>query len=219
MRNKGKTMVTGRWNVAALLIALVAASLVTAPARAADKLDAKERKARVECAAGNYAEGVRLLAELWVTTGDANWLFNQGRCYEQSGQNDLAVSRFREYLRKAPSLPAEDVEAVNRRIDELQRQASNRAAPAPTVINLVSPAAPPAQTQAPAPAGTPGADRSAELVSAPQPAPVSDSPVYARWWFWTGVGAVVVGGVVTAVLLANHGSKSPTCDAGVLCVH
>ena len=197
-----------------LVAALVAVSLGAAPAWASDKIDAKERKARVECAAGNYAEGVRLLAELWVTTGDANWLYNQGRCYEQSGQNDLAASRFREYLRKAPSLPAEHVEAVNRRIDELQRQASNRAAPAPTVINLVSPAPPPAQTPTPAQ----GIDRSAELVTAPQPAPVSDSPVYARWWFWTGIGAVVVGGVVTAVLL-SHSSKSPSCDAGVPCVH
>ena len=210
MRKTRTTMVMTR----SLVAALVAVSLATAPARASDKIDAKERKARVECAAGNYAEGVRLLAELWVTTGDANWVYNQGRCYEQSGQNDLAVSRFREYLRKAPSLPAEHVEAVNRRIDELQRQASNRAAPAPTVINLVSPASPPAQAQAP----TPGIDRSAELVSPPQPAQVNDSPVYARWWFWTGVGAVVVGGVVTAVLL-SHSSKSPACDAGVPCVH
>lgn len=197
---------------------LVVATLVAAPARAADKLEAKERKARVECAAGDYAEGVRLLAELWVATGDATFLYNQGRCYEQSGQNNLAVSRFREYLRKAPALPAEDVQAVNRRIDELQRQAASRAAPAPTVINLVSPTAPPVPAPAPSPAAS--VDRSAELVSSPQPAPASDSPVYARWWFWTGVGAVVVGGVVTAVLLAGHsGQKSPSCDQGVPCVH
>jgi hypothetical protein len=202
-----KMMVPSRSMVAML----VAASLATAPAVAADKIEAKERKARVECAAGNYAEGVRLLAELWVATRDAGFLYNQARCYEQSGQNDLAASRFREYLRKAGSLPAEEVEAVNRRIDELQRQAAGRTAPAPTVINLVSPAAPPI---APAPAAV----RSAELVSSP-PAPVNDSPVYARWWFWTGIGAVVVGGVVTAVLLSHSGQKSPACDQGVTCVH
>jgi hypothetical protein len=207
------TMVTLR----SAVVALTATALVAAPARAADKAEAKERKARVECAAGNYAEGVRLLAELWVATGDTNFIYNQARCYEQCSQTDLAASRFREYLRKAPSLPAEDVEAVNRRINELQRQANNRSAPAPTVINLVSPAAPPPQTQVPTP--TPGADHSAELVSSPQPAPVDDSPAYTRWWFWTGVGAVVVGGVVTAVLLGRHsGQKSPACDQGVPCV-
>lgn len=204
-------MVTVRF----MATALVATSLVTVPAVAADKAEAKERKARVECAAGNYAEGVRLLAELWVATRDAGFLYNQARCYETSGQSDLAASRFREYLRKAPSLPPEEVEAVNRRIDELQRQANNRSAPAPTVINLVSPAAVPPPARAPAP----GADRSAELVSSPQPTTASDSPVYARWWFWTGIGAVVVGGVVTAVLLSHSGQKSPACDQGVPCVH
>jgi len=210
MRNMRKRMVMARSTLAVLVVV----SLAAAPALAADKIEAKERKARIECAAGNFVEGVRLLAELWVATRDPTWLFNQGRCYEQSGQNDLAVSRFREYLRKSPSLPDDDVDAVNRRIDELQRQAASRSAPARTVINLVSPAAQP--VQAPVPAA--GVDRSAELASLPQPAPVSDSPVYARWWFWTGVGAVVVGGVVTAVLL-SHSSKSPTCDAGVPCVH
>jgi tetratricopeptide (TPR) repeat protein len=194
------------------MVTLVVAALVAASAQAADKIEAKSRKARVECAAGNYTEGVRLLAELWVATGDVNYLYNQGRCYEQSGQNELAVSRFREYLRKAESLPAAEIEAVNKRIEELQRQATARPAPAPTVITLVQPAAPPPQAP-------PGTDRTAELVSTPQPAPVSDSPVYARWWFWTGVGAVVVGGVVTAVLLGRHaGQSSPACDPGVPCV-
>ncbi len=198
-----------------VMIALVATSLAVEPALAADRFETKERKARVECAAGNFAEGVRLLAELWVATSDVNYLYNQGRCYEQSGQNDLAVSRFREYLRKAEKLPRKDVERVNQRIDELLRQANNRPAPAPTVISLAQPAAPQA-APAPAPASV---DRSAELVASPRPAPVSESPVYARWWFWTGAGAVVAGGVLTAILLSSHGTKSPACDSSVPCVH
>jgi hypothetical protein len=214
MRKTRTTIVTVRWLVAALL---VAAAIVPAPARAADKVEIKERKAQVECAAGNYNEGVRLLAELWVATKDANFIYNQARCYEQNGQSMRAVTRFREYLRKATGLPAEEVEAVNRRIDELQGHPTERMAPAPKVLVPFSPASAPAPVQAPLPA--PGVDRSAELVTPPQPAPVSDSPVYARWWFWTGVGAVVVGGVVTAVLLGrNSGQKSPACDLGVPCV-
>ena len=39
----------------------------------------------------------------------------------------------------------------------------------------------------------------------PEPAN-SHSPVYATWWFWTGVGAVVVASTVTAVVLARHPS-------------
>jgi hypothetical protein len=40
------------------------------------------------------------------------------------------------------------------------------------------------------------------------PAPAS-TPVYKKWWLWTIVGAVVVGGAVTAgVLLGGQGSKT-----------
>ena len=149
-----------------------------------------------------------MLAELWVATGDATWIYNQGRCYEQNGMNELAASRFREYLRKAKDLPAEDVAAINRRIDELQRQKSAPAAPPATVINLVQPVAPlPAQRE-----------RSAELVTPRQPLPAPEAPVYKRWWFWTGIGAVVAGGIATAILLSHRGTKSPACDQGVACV-
>lgn len=195
---------------------MTAALLLVWPARAADRVEAKERKARLECAAGNYTEGVRLLAELWVSTGDPTYIYNQGRCYEQCGQNELAVSRFREYLRKAKRLSSADVGAINRHIDELEGQAAVRAAPPPTVVNLVQPApAPPVASPAPTAYGA--ADRSTELVS-PPPLPTSEPPVYARWWFWTGIGAVVVGGTVTAILVSRSGTKSPACDPGVPCV-
>ena len=67
-----RTMRTRLVTVRFLVAALVAGAMVPAPARAADKVEAKERKARVECAAGNYTEGVRLLAELWVATKAEN---------------------------------------------------------------------------------------------------------------------------------------------------
>ena len=199
-----------------LLRIVLGTAMVSAacPASAADKIEAKERRARIECAAGNHVDGVRLLAELWVSTGLTSHLFNQARCYEMSGQDQLAATHFREFLRKATDLPSKEVDEINHRIEELQRQANSRGTAAP-----VAPA--PAPTAAPQAAPVPAApvpDRSAELVSSPQPAPVNDSPVYTRWWFWTGVGAVVVGGVVTGILISHPGTKSPACDPGVLCV-
>ena len=66
----------------------------------------------------------------------------------------------------------------------------------------------------------PGADQqqpSGALVAQPaQPQPASSGPVYTKWWFWTIVGAVVVGGVVTAVALSS-GTSKPDCPAGVCC--
>ena len=44
----------------------------------------------------------------------------------------------------------------------------------------------------------------APLLSAPPPPP--RKPVYERWWFWTGVGALVVAGAVAA-LYASSSSK------------
>lgn len=65
----------------------------------------------------------------------------------------------------------------------------------------------------PAPAGT--------LVAQPGPPPAAQpGPVYTRWWFWTIVGAVVVGGVVTALVLTS-GTDRPDCTApgvtGLVC--
>jgi len=36
----------------------------------------------------------------------------------------------------------------------------------------------------------------------------AEPPIWRRWWFWTGVGAVVVGGVTTAIVLSSE--KDPT---------
>jgi hypothetical protein len=40
----------------------------------------------------------------------------------------------------------------------------------------------------------------------------SNRPWYKAWWFWTGTGAVVAGGVATAVVLAMQGPQVPGAD-------
>jgi hypothetical protein len=205
---------------------VVAALLVTIAgqgASAADKteLDAKkEKKARLECAAGNFREGVRLLAELWLDTKDPTHIYNQARCYEQSAQNAAAAARFIEYLRKAGPLQADDVKAIEKRIEELERKPGSTAQPTVIVMPAPAAAAPataPLATAAPAPQP---ASPTPMLLDARTPEAPAEAPVYQRWWFWTGVGAVVAGGVVTAVLLSRGGgTKSPACDSGVPCAH
>jgi hypothetical protein len=61
----------------------------------------------------------------------------------------------------------------------------------------------------------PGAEQQpgGALVAQPaQPQSESSGPVYTKWWFWTIIGAVVVGGVVTAVALSS-GTSKPACPA------
>jgi hypothetical protein len=62
--------------------------------------ETKERAAKTACLSGDAAKGVALLAELYVNTNDATYIFNQGRCFEQNGRYAEAIVRFREFLRK-----------------------------------------------------------------------------------------------------------------------
>ncbi len=67
------------------------------------------------------------------------------------------------------------------------------------------------------PPGPDGQQPAGTLVAQPGPPPpaAEPGPFYTRWWFWTIVGAVVVGGVVTAVVLSS-GTQKPACSvAGV----
>jgi hypothetical protein len=195
---------------------LLAILLNTSWASAAtDDVATLRQKARVECAAGNYQVGVRLLAELWVTTKDPTWIYNQARCYEQNGQNQLAISRFREYLRVSPSLPTNEINAVKQRIDELQSQLVQPNAPLPP--EPPPPLEPKTNVTISQPEVAQPAPSDLGLTSAP-PEPAPTQPVYQRWWFWTGVGALVVGGVVTGILLSTRSApKSPGCEDSIAC--
>ena len=90
------------------------------------------------------------------------------------------------------------------------------AAPAPAAPALAAP--PPAVPAAiPVPPPVDSLTILNAASAAPEPASV-DQPVYKKWWFWTGVGAVLVGGTVTAFLLTNHPSNSPCSGLSLSCV-
>ena len=61
-----------------------------------------------------------LLAQLYTDTNDPNYIFNQARCFQQNSHPDEAISRFREYLRKARNLPAQEREEVQQYIGECE---------------------------------------------------------------------------------------------------
>lgn len=48
--------------------------------------------------------------------------------------------------------------------------------------------------------------------------PAENQPLVKRWWFWTVVGVVLVGGVVGAVTLLGSKDESPGCPMGVTCL-
>jgi len=85
-----------------LALALV---FLWAPSALAASREAKQRAARSACLAGDYAKGVTILSKLFVDTKDPNYIYNQGRCYEQNARYEEALTRFQEYLRVAKNLP------------------------------------------------------------------------------------------------------------------
>jgi len=143
------------------LLAAGAFLLVITPARA-QPADPRESQSRSDCLAGRFQAGVDLLSQLFVETGDANYIYNQGRCYEQNGKFTEAILRFREFLRKAKDLSAEEKAEVNGHIAECQTMKAEQdgtAVPAAAVPvkppGPVTPATPLAPATPPTPAKPP----------------------------------------------------------------
>jgi hypothetical protein len=104
---------------AAIACLLVAAA--SGAARAQDR-DQRELEAKKDCLGGHADKGIELLADLYAETNDPTYLYNQGRCFEQNGRPADAVTRFREYLRKATLAPDEKAD-LQKRIETLEAEA------------------------------------------------------------------------------------------------
>lgn len=133
----------------ALLTTVLSIVLAAPPVHAAGK-EAKERTARKACLSGNYAKGVEILSDLFIDTKDVNYIFNQARCFEQNSHCAEAVSRFREYMRKATSLSPEDKADVEKHISDCQALINEKTEPARDSA-VALPPAPGAPSAAPNP--------------------------------------------------------------------
>ena len=191
-----------RGTVLSLWIGLSAMSVaaggatVLAPARALGAVDSREMQAREAFGAGRYQEALDLFVKLYAEKLHPNYLRNIGRCYQNLGDADKAIITFRDYLRKHKAISDDEraeVEGFIAEMEALKKQkagGAGAAAPAPEPPKAAStvtplPSAPEPKTSGAAPEA---------LVTAPAgPAAEETSPVYTRWWFWTLVGAAVIG--------------------------
>jgi hypothetical protein len=200
--------------IALAIAALVSSTVATAGAAPADK---RELQAREAFAAGRYNDALDLYAKLYAEKLHPTYLRNVGRCYQNLGDPDHAISSFREYLRQAKDVtPTEraqvdgyiaEMETLKRQREATESAKSARSAtPAPPTPFPPMPAA-----AAPAPS---------VLLNQPPPTPAEAPPFYKRGLFWGVVaGAVVLG---TVGILAGTGalssSKDATCPAGITCL-
>ena len=157
---------------------------------------------------GRFAEALADYQSAYEAKPLPGFLFNIAQCYRNMSNFERARFFFRRYLTLDPRAP--NRRRVEELIAEMSKQldahAAEAAAPPPAAVEPKPVEAPPLPVAA-VPAVTPTA---APLVTAqaPPPAPVR-RPVWKRWWFWTGVGAVVVGGVVAGILLSRPETRTP----------
>jgi hypothetical protein len=217
--------------------------MVLALAGAAQAAPKEEKKAIQSFAAGRYDEALESYAKLYADTLNPVYLRNIGRCHQKLKQPEKAIESFQDYLQKAKNISPDEKAEINGYIKDMEalrdEQARQQQAPPPSPLAPAPPAPvqpiPPSPGPAPAPgpavtspgyaaqpitspypAPPPGPDQQPAGTLVAQPTPQSE-PVYAKWWFWTIIGAVVVGGVVTAVVLSSGTSKPACPSAAVTC--
>ncbi len=201
-----------------MAVSLIAVGIVPTPAHAArgktakekrEKTDPREMQAREDFAAGSYQEALDIYTKLYAERLHPTYLRNIGRCYQNLNEPDRAISSFREYLRKAKDMPADEraeVEGYIKEMEDLQKQnaaAAEAAKPVPQPLPPVAPVAP-----------------VRPVVYQQQPAPAPEpAPFYKRAWFWGVVAGVVVAGTVAGLAAGGvFSSKSNNnCPAGYAC--
>ncbi|HEY3449806.1 MAG TPA: tetratricopeptide repeat protein [Myxococcales bacterium] len=154
--------------------------------------------------AGNYQDALAPLERAWELGAKPAVLYTLGQCHRQVGNWEKAAFYFGRYLALAPR-PIADEEAARTLLSEMQLKADVGKQQQPK-IEVAQPTVPPEAVVPPS-----------ALPAKPEPVPaagtaeVGSGAVHTKWWFWTAIGAVVVGGAVTGAVLATqpHG-KAPT---------
>jgi hypothetical protein len=141
--------------------------------------------------AGDYARGVRLLSELFVSTKMPTFIYNQARCFEQNRRYEDAISRFREYLRVAKDISGIELADTNKHIAECEGLlAAERPSPVP--------ASPVAQPVPASPVAQPVPATEAGSVAVRQPPPAAGSSGLRTGGIATASvgGAALIAGIV-----------------------
>lgn len=185
------------------LVCLIATRAAAQDPAVKEQARALNDRGTAEYRLGYYDKAASLYEEAYRLLPDPALLYNVGQAYRMAGQRDKALIAYKSYLRtSAPDAPNRDL--ARKRIEELEVAGAAAGAPA------TGPSARPVQLQPmDMPVGPPA------LVGAtPAERPRQDGPSR-RWWLWGAVGALVVGGVATAVVLAGRPRDATPGSVGI----
>src|SRR3954469_5086305 len=123
----------------ALLVTLAGSRLAVAQAP-----PDSEKRARELFAVGQYSQALEIYGRLYAETTHPTYLRNIGRCYQNLGEPDKAISSFREYLRQVRSLSADQRAVVEGYIHEMEDLKKRQAAASDTQVSAGKPSTTPA---------------------------------------------------------------------------
>lgn len=175
--------------VLAALPAIAADATAGGPAAMPDRPDLE---ARNFFQSGRYADALAIYRQLYADTHHPTYLRNIGRCHQMMREPQPAIESFRAYLRDARNLDPGERAEIEGYIAEMQRL--EVAAPSATATN--------------ASASFPG--------SSVTSSDSSSRAITHKWWFWTGLGALALTGLVAA-LAASGGKDRLPCPSGAVC--
>ena len=189
-----------------------------------------------------WAKALEEYKAAYLSKPDPAFLYNIGQCYRKLGRASQALEFYKEYLKKtAPDDPNRaNVEARVREMeagDVFEADVAPRSGPSPfqepppakPIPAAGAPSAGPAFQPIPPEAAPPSMPAPAPLPPAPaaEPPPPSlelstvenvgpaPTPIFKRWWFWTGIGAVVVGATVAVIAISAGGKHGSTADTAL----
>jgi tetratricopeptide (TPR) repeat protein len=201
-------------------VLLVTAALLAALAapRAAAAASPKEREARghfqsgeAHFKAGQFEEALAAYQAGYDAKPLPGFLINIAQCQRRLGDLKAARATYQKFVLVAPDSPlVGQVRSLIAEIDGLLAQpepAAPVAAAEPESADEPAPAA--AAAAAPPPAPAPAATQAPILVARAGEPDTAEAPApRRRWWLWGAIGAVVAGGVVTAIVLSSGGGAT-----------
>jgi tetratricopeptide (TPR) repeat protein len=192
------------WLAGDSALAQAGASAAASPASQADDNVARGlfQAGKSAYEAGNFKEALQFFEQAYQHSPRPGFLFNIGQAADRLRQDDKALASFKAYLEQMPD--AQNRAAVQQRVDALEDAKRQREEAAAAVAPMVpNPATVAARADASTAQNDHRHERSRDEASA-------SSPVTKQWWFWTGLGAVLIGGTVIALAVSqSRGGQAP----------
>ena len=208
-----------------LMLALLASLRFTADAAAAPSETQRKARAHFQAGeerfkAGAFADALAAYQAGYDVLPLPGFLINVAQCQRRLGDLKTARATYQKFVLVAPDSPLvpqvksmiAEIDGLLAELDKSKAAAAPADPPKPADAQKAAdePAAP--ATPTPAPAATEAALAAPEtaapvLVAAPAPEQPEERP-HRRWWLWGAIGAVVVGGAVTAVVLSTGGATT-----------